>query len=291
MLSPEQIARAKAVSIVAYLASRGVEPVRQVGQEWAYRSPVTNERSASFFVNPAKNVFNDYSGQQQGDAIRLVRYLTGCDFVRAVEQLLSIEGNESFSFSGPLPVPIPAPPSGGGGSSPVVLQVRPLTHPALLRYVQSRGIAPDVARRYCQEVQYEVKGREFFAVGFANDGGGFALRSPTYKGQTAPAGIATMAVPGSTSASVFEGFFDFLSACQLLGQPTKTVFVLNSTAHVARALPLLQPFARLDVYFDRDSAGCKALDRLRREGLPVVDRSPLYDGFNDLNGYLLGESV
>ncbi|MCY7350692.1 MAG: CHC2 zinc finger domain-containing protein [Cytophagaceae bacterium] len=286
MVPIQDISKAKAVSILAYLESLGHRPHSQQGREWAYRSPLQEERTPSFFVNTVKNVFADYSSQEQGDSIRLVRLLTGQDFPSAVQELLNFQGH-SFSFSGPLPAPIPAEP---GQPAIEVIAVRPLTHSALLHYVQSRGISSAVAQTYCQEVHYlAAKGRTFYAVGFANDCGGFVLRSANFKGQTAPAGFTTISGPRRARANVFEGFFNFLSAVQLFGSSSYASIVLNSTNNVTKALPVLRNFDSLNLYLDLDKAGQDAVGRLKKEGLNVIDRSERYAGFNDLNHYLVNQ--
>jgi len=284
MFTPAQIQQAKAVSIVDVLTSRGVLPVTQTGQELVYRSPLTDERSPSLFVNTAKNVFADYSGQQQGDVVRLVQVLTGCSFRVAVEFLLNFEGPSQpqvFSFSGPLPA---AP----GVSSLTMADVRPLTHPALLRYMASRQIPEVLAVAYCREVHYEQKGGRYFAVGFANDRGGWELRTERFKGSSAPKGVSTFDVPGSDRVCLFEGFFDFLSALAWYGltRPRYTSVVLNSTSNLKQALPLLREAKRINGFLDDDRAGRAVVERLQREGMPFVDCSTVYAGHKDFSEML-----
>lgn len=294
MFTTAQIQRAKAVPIIDVLASRGVTPVSRMESEWAYRSPVTQECSPSFFVNPAKNVFADYSGQQHGDVIRLVQYMTGCAFTEAVEMLLNFADSSNapiFSFSGPCSK-VFATEGATDNPSLSIVAIRPLTHPALVEYVHARGIDIDLARRYCQQVHYRQRtGREFFSVGFANDQGGFALRGPTFKGQSPPAAHTTLAVPESTAVNLFEGFFDFLSACQHFGLPTRTTVVLNSTSNLASALPALRSYKRVDAYLDQDKAGRKAIQRLLQAGVAVQDRSEVYASHKDFNEFLLSRPI
>lgn len=284
--SSAEIIAAKCVSAIEVLAQLGFQPVTQTGGEWVYRSPKTDERTPSFFVNPAKNVFIDYSGGEKGDVVRLVQYLTGRTFAESVTWLLSLSPI-SLSFSGPALSKIDE-----GSGAPVIKQVRPLTHPALTRYVRERAVSVAVAAQYCREVHFlnQSNGRHYFAVGFANDGGGYALRNGAgYKGQIAPAGFTTLPMAGSKVANLFEGFFDFLSAVQLFGSPRNVTIVLNSTAHVTKVLPVLRNFDSLNLYLDRDKAGYDVVARLRKEGLNVIDRSGHYEQFNDLNQFLVNQ--
>lgn len=50
----------------------------------------------------------------------------------------------------------------------------PLHYPALVGYLLSQGIERTIAFAYCREVHYAVSKREYFAIGFRNDIGGWA---------------------------------------------------------------------------------------------------------------------
>ncbi len=285
MLTPEQIQAAKRVPLVDYLASLGHYPITSTGRELAYRSPWTQEQTPSFFVHPGKNVFTDYSGQQSGDVVRLVQHLTGCSFPVAVQFLLSFDGSSqapAFSFSGPLPDTTRNVPT------LTVTDVRPLTHPALLGYMADRRIPEGLALKYCRQVHYQQRAGQFFGVVFANDVGGWELRTQRFKGSSAPKGISTFEVAGSNRICLFEGFFDFLSALTWYGlaRPRYTSIVLNSTANIKQALPGLKASAQINCFLDTDKAGRALVERLQREGLPVVDYSTVYAGRKDFNEML-----
>ena len=49
-----------------------------------------------------------------------------------------------------------------------------------------------MAGALCREVHYAVGERRFFAIGFRNDAGGWELRSPQFKGSSAPKSITTL---------------------------------------------------------------------------------------------------
>ena len=69
------------------------------------------------------------------------------------------------------------------------LEVRDLTHPALLRYLQGRGINIELAKRECKELHFTNNGRPFFAIGFPNMAGGYEVRNSFFKGCIAPKDI------------------------------------------------------------------------------------------------------
>ena len=160
------------------------------------------------------------------------------------------------------------------------------THSAIVERLRERGIDPAVAGALCREVHYAVGERRFFAIGFRNDAGGWELRSPQFKGSSAPKTITTFDRHGDT-ALLFEGFFDLLSYLTLQHEPTPTAdtAVLNSVVNLPRALPFLARHATIHTFLDNDEAGRLTLERLRSAlpGATVIDRAESYRTHKDLN--------
>ena len=119
-----------------------------------------------------------------------------------------------------------------------------------------------------------------------DDAGGWELRSPQFKGSSAPKTITTFDRHGDT-ALLFEGFFDLLSYLTLQHKPTPAVdtAVLNSVVNLPRALPFLARHATIHTFLDNDEAGRLTLERLRSAlpGATVIDRAESYRTHKDLN--------
>lgn len=284
MISNPLLSQAKAVSIASYLEEQGYLPERQLGPELLYKSPLRVENTPSFYVHLTRNVFKDFGADDhRGDVIKLCQLLEGCSFADAVTRLLSGSYKAPcFSFSGSLV-------KEEKQSSMHLTAVKPVTHAALVAYTQSRGIPLTVAQTYLKQVHYERSGKSYFALGFANDAGGYALRNGAgFKGQTMPAGISTIPGQDPSSVCLFEGFFDFLSALVYFQKKTPrfTCIVLNSTAQLSKAIPALKAYRSVRCFLDRDAAGRKAITQLEEKGLTVEDQSNLYDGYNDFNEFL-----
>ena len=162
----------------------------------------------------------------------------------------------------------------------------PLRHPALVGYLSSRGIKPDIAFGYCREVHYAINGREYFAVGFRNNAGGWELRSERFKGGVSPKHIMTIDNRSDTVV-VFEGFMDFLSYLSMKKQFQTDAAVLNSVVNLPKAVPFLERHAMIHAFFDNDEAGRKTTAELKRlcPNSTVIDRSHLYRSHKDLNEY------
>ena len=267
----------KQTSIRSYLAQRGITPKTEKTGYGMYLSPLREERTASFKVDWQTNLWHDFGIGDGGSIIDLVARMENCSVGEAISRL---EGNDSL----PTITRQPAPDK----SRIEILSIGELTHPALVGYLRDRGIDQPTAQRYCHEVRYSIGGREYFAIGFKNDAGGWELRNRNFKGSSTPKNITTIR-NGSDTVMVFEGFIDFLSYLSLKGNssPTIDTAVLNSVANLAKAIPFLQSHRTVHAFLDNDEAGRKSLASLREKlaGTEVVDQSPFYRNHADLNDY------
>jgi len=285
MKTKEQIEQLKAIPITHYLSEQGLQPVKANGAELIYYSPKNEEYTPSFFVNPQKNVFHDYSGVgEQGDIIRLIQYINGCSFMEAIVALEAIKSEkvQSFSFSGNNL-------SEAKQSSTVeIVSVQPLKNRALMDYVASRKISQVIAATYLQEIHYRINQKQYYASGFRNDKGGYELRSHYFKGGTSPKWFTYLPVQGSIEINLFEGVFDFLSCCQFFNtvRLKNSTIVLNSLSFIKDALPFLVSHNTVNAFLDNDKAGKRALERLANEELKVRDCSNCYPNSKDFNEYL-----
>ncbi len=278
MVTIQQIKR---LSIRTYLSDCGILPHKENSRYGFYFSPLREERTPSFKVDYLQNLWYDFGLGEGGSIIDLVMRLERCDFTQAIRLL---GGNKG------VPIAASVPPS----VSPNVPTLRilfdmPLRHPALVGYLSSRGIDPAIAAVYCREVHYAINGREYFAVGFRNDAGGWELRSECFKGSASPKHITTID-HGSDTVVAFEGFMDFMSYLKLKNSERLLIdaVVLNSIVNTPKAFPFLERHSSIRLYFDNDDAGRKATAEIvaRFRHIEVVDRCELYRGFKDINEYL-----
>lgn len=289
MIASQTIQIAKAIAIADYLAHRGFQPVSQHGQRLVYYSPFRQESTPSFWVNPAINRYKDFGSSETGDdIIQLVQQLDRCSFSVAIERLSHFAGMESkpvFSFSGPLKLE---------STTAQIRSIKLLSNTQLVRYVESRKISFPIARRYCQEVYFQQGEKNLFALGFANDKGGYALRNGVgAKRNLGPAGYTTiLSTTPAETVNVFEGMFDFLSALEYYQRQTPTfpTLVLNSTTNLESALPALSQYRQINAYLDNDRAGKEAFARLSKLEISLFDRSRLYASHKDFNAFWLESS-
>lgn len=270
----------KCLSIRAYLAGRGLRPTKDNPRYGLYLSPLRKEHTPSFKVDYAQNLWYDFGLGAGGSIIDLVMRLERCDFAQALRLL----GNGERT---PMAVPVP---SSDLPTDPALrlLSDIPLRHPALVGYLSSRGIDPIIASACCREVHYAVGGRNYFAVGFRNDAGGWELRSEHFKGSVSPKHITTIDNRSDTVVA-FEGFMDFLSFLSMKPDewPHINIAVLNSVVNLPKAIPFLSRHATIYAFFDNDNAGRKTTADLKRlcPNSTVIDRSHLYREHKDLNEF------
>lgn len=287
------IQEAKQIRIADYLQSLGYTPVKQQGNSLWYNSPFRQETEASFKVNTDRNLWYDYGLGRGGNILALAQKLYRSDNVpylldRIAEQAPHIRP-VSFYFRQQ-----PSKPSFQQ------LEVRELSHPALLRYLQERGINTALAKPECKELHFTHNGKPYFAIGFPNVAGGYEVRNRFFKGCIAPKNISHIRQRGELREKclVFEGLMDYLSFLTLRMKNCPNMpnldgqdyVILNSVANVSKAADVLHGYGRIHCLLDNDEAGRKAYRELERElGGRIRDFSENYHGYKDLNDYLCGK--
>lgn len=287
------IQEAKQISIADYLQSMGYSPVKQQGNSLWYKSPFRQETEASFKVNTNRNLWFDYGLGKGGNIIALAQELYFSDHVSYLLRKIAEQAPHvrpvSFSFRQQASEP-----------SFQQLEVRELTHPVLLHYLQERGIDTALAKPECKELHFVHNGKPYFAIGFPNVAGGYEVRNQFFKGCIAPKDISHIRQSGEPREKclVFEGMTDYLSFLTLRTRNCPTMpnldgqdyVILNSTANVTKALDVLYPYERIHCLLDNDHAGWKATREIEREySCRVRDFSHEYRGYADLNDYLCGK--
>lgn len=285
MIKPEILQQAKKISIVEYLASKGILPVSQEADEILYLSPLREDKDPSFYVNCNGNVFKDFVWEEhRGDAIKLVMLLEKCKLPVAVKILLDFTGYPLPDF---LSIFIPAAEMPKRGIS--ILREYDLTKTTLVQYAASRGIPFMLARRYLRQIRYSNRGIDYWGLGFRNNSGGYELRNEFFQGSASPKDITIFDTGGRKMVAVFEGFFDFLSALVWYGLevPRVPTVILNSVTNRKKAVDFLRQFEQVNCFIDRDKAGIECFERLVRvDKLNAVDYSGIYEGFKDFNEFL-----
>ena len=280
----------KSIPLASFMSRIGHEPTARKGTRLWYKSPLRQEHTPSFKVETALNCWYDFGLGRGGNIIDLAAELYQTTDLRHILRCIA----DSY----PVPsVPTIASSFAPRHSAPSMerFEVVPLEHRALVAYLQERGIPAHIAKAKCKEVHYSVNGRFYFAVAFENVSGGWELRNRYFKGCRGRKDISYLpwARDGpSTECAVFEGFIDYLSALTLGIINGMDAIILNSVVNVNKAMPYLKGYTAINCYLDNDTAGQTAFSELTAiYGSTVIDRSTLYSEFNDLNDFLVNQSL
>ena len=291
----------KQQSIVDYLQQQGYSPQHIRGNSYWYCSPLRIEQTASFKVNTERNQWYDFTTGEYGDIIGLVCILQHCSIAEAMKHLSSASNTSAVNFS----TPVASSFSFGGTSIPAaspahhmdLVSVKPITHPKLLQYLAERGLKnSDVLQEksdvfsFLWEISYKTSDKTFFALGFANDAGGWELRNPYFKGCMSPKSISTIKGKDGQRLQIFEGFMDFLSWRKLHPEINADSIVLNSLALLPKIIPLITSYTSIECFLDNDEAGRKVFDQLKRSCPRIIDGSVRYQAHKDLNEWLVAQS-
>ena len=287
---------AKKIRIADYLQSIGYSPVKRQGNSLWYKSPFREETEASFKVNTELNQWYDFGTGKGGNIIALAQ-----EFYRSdnVPYLLEQIGRQTPYIR---PVDYSFRERQSDKPSFQRLEVKELTHPALLRYLQERGIDTELAKTECRELHFTHNGKPYFAIGFPNMAEGYEVRNPFFKGCIAPKDITHIRQQGEprNMCYLFEGFMDYLSflTIRMKNNPqysrltTQDYIILNSVSNIAKAESIFPTYEQIGNYLDNDTAVRNACESLKAKfGERLLDKSLYYRGYKDLNDYLSGKSI
>lgn len=277
--------RANQIDLVDYLFSLGYTPAKINAANYWYLSPLRKERTASFKVNKSKNSWYDHGIGKGGKLIDFACAYYNCSIA---EVLGKISGqrltSESFFHPQKKNSALVEPDD---RSIQIVSIHSPILDPSLNKYLEQRKISQQLANQFCKEIQYTSGERNFSAIGFKNNAGGYELRSQHFKGSSSPKYVTWFNNHQADSIAVFEGFFDFLSYRSGIAKNgiTSNILVLNSLSFFTRSLLLMEKHQKILLYLDNDHAGKACVMQAMQRSNKVVDESGLYKGAKDLNDW------
>jgi len=280
---------ARQLDLVNYLASLGHHPQKIRNQDYWYLSPLRQERTPSFKVSRRLNMWYDHGIGKGGNLIDFGLLYFNCHVSDLLQRLVQYQPTPTFSFHPPAPVPFAGEKKEPGEDKIVVVATRPLNDAVLLEYIHKRQIPVEIARRFCEEVDFLLYGKKNTAIGFQNNAGGYELRNENFKGSSAPKEI-TFVDNHTEQIVVFEGFFSFLSFCTInrnQQSPLTNCLVLNSLSFFEKSRPLMEQYEQVHLILDRDTAGMNHTRKALQWDEKYIDRSDFYHSQKDLNDWLI----
>ena len=288
-MKEEDLSRIKQYPIVEYLESKGIKPVRRTSVYALYRSPLRAETHPSFKVDTEKNLWIDYAECRGGSIIDLCMRLEGCTLSEAIHHLgqnapdnTVYSSHKDFSQNN-------LQPTMAANETRKLISISDTLPPHLQEYLTKvRCIDLEKAKPFLKCISYEVRGRHYQAIGFANLSGGYELRDDkTFKGAIAPKDITPIFTDRAEPVCIFEGFMDFLSFLSMKEEITNHSLVMNSVSNVARTIRYLNDrhLPHIRAFLDNDEAGRRAVQDFIKTGFHVEDMNIHYKDFNDLNDF------
>jgi len=292
-MKKEDLSLIKRYSIVEYLERKGIRPVRKTSTYVMYRSPLREETHPSFKVDTEKNLWIDYAEGRGGSIIDLCMRLEGCTLSEAICRLgQKAPGNTTQSSSSSKreisisPNQIENVTASGTRRLICLSDTLP---PHLQEYLKKeRCIDLKKATPFLKCISYEVRGRRYEAIGFANSSGGYELRdNHLFKGTIAPKDITPIFEDKAQPVCLFEGFMDFLSFLSMKEEVTNQCLVMNSVSNVTRSVHYLNErnITSVRTFLDNDYAGQRAVQEFVNAGFKVEDMTVYYRDFKDLNDF------
>ncbi len=292
------------ISIVSYLAYKGIEPANYRAGNFWYRSPLREgDKTPSFVVHEGKNRWHDFATGEGGSIIDLVLQMQPQSSFKEVLEHLQAFAGIAHSFKPAIDHSQAAPAETTGSTSFILDKLVPVNELyRLTDYLASRNITQTAAEQagIKAALYHTHTGHKRFALAFKNNSGGYELRNPDFKGTLGKKDI-TFIQGLDNIISVFEGFLDYTSFRRFKPSYNGSALILNSTALVDRAVELLQgqsenPISRSNIhlFLDNDEAGDKAT-RTIMSSLPkggyVEDLRWSFRPYNDLNEALQGKGL
>ena len=288
-MKEEDLSLIKRYPIVEYLERKGIKPVRKTPTYVMYRSPLREETHPSFKVDTEKNLWIDYGEGRGGSIIDLCMRMEGCTLSEAIRRLgQNAPDNGTYNFLNDF-MPNNFQPVMAVNGARRLIEISDTLPPHLQDYLTKvRCINLEKATPFLKCVSYEVRGRRYQTIGFANSSGGYELRdNHSFKGTVAPKDITPIFTNRAEPVCIFEGFMDFLSFLSMKEEITSHCLVVNSVSNVARTIRYLNDrhLTHIRAFLDNDEAGRRIVQEFVRAGFKVEDMSQYYKDFKDLNEY------
>ncbi|OQP49070.1 hypothetical protein A4R26_31145 [Niastella populi] len=290
--------QAKNIHLSEILDKINCKPARTSGNDVYYLAPWRNERTASLHVNTHKNVWFDHGIGEGGGVIKFVcKYLesSGVDHTEADARRWVKNMFEGIIFIAPVKLPA----TSTDDRKLIITHVQDIERPALIQYLESRGIPLSVAKPYLKEVYVHNKEskKSIFALGFKNDKSGYEIRNAFFKGSAKPKYLTFIRglIPKPEGIHIFEGWPDYLTAIirKRNGQRFKDdTIVLNSLSNLKKATPYIKGYGYRIAYtwMHNDEPGKAATTSLdnffkTEENLLHKPMNKEYAPYKDMNAF------
>jgi len=268
------------MNMIDYLAGLGFTAAKKRNDDYWYYSPFHPEKTPSFKVNNRLNLWYDHSIGKGGTLLDFATQFHHCSvgtILKMHPDCLPVYSNSLTTAEKPDPK-----------NRIEITGEQTIRSYRLIQYLKQRSIPFDIADKFCREIHFKLNDKNYYAIGFKNDLGGFEIRNEFFKSSSSPKGPTTI-FNDSSQVAVFEGFFDFLSFMFLFANHDASKWnfcVLNSLSFFEKSRVFLERHKQIHLYFDHDRSGRKCSAEALILGRAYRDESLLYRPYNDLNDWV-----
>lgn len=297
--------QARQIQIDDYLLLTGIEPLKinNNGNELFYSSPLRKgDSNPSFKVDKEKNLWFDFGLGRGGNIIDLVCQLQNTT-VKDALAILEHSGLSTKDFSSrPYHSNQPSFKFQSSNHQSIltksektsafnVLDVSEINKQSLITFLEERKINFEIAKHYLKQIKFRPnnKNQPYYALAWPC-GDGYEARNKLFKGFVGThKDIITVNLKDNQSVSIFEGYMDFLAFLSYykLAEFQNTAIILNSINLKKRALETIKKhtFTKAYLFLDNDEGGKETAEffTLGIENTKIIDKSSLYDNYNDFN--------
>ena len=272
------------ISLEEVLQILGHLPTKQTEKEAWFLNPFAKENHASFKINKNLNYWYLFSEGIGGNNVNFMKkYLNA-----SVKEVL--EWAEKQNFSSFQQQNTSNSKLENLSKNYEIIEIKEIQHPALMEYLKTRKVENQI--EFLDEIHYRMNDKNYFGIGFKNDSGGYEIRNKYAKICLGKKDVSTIK-NGSENVKIFEGFFDFLSFKNIeksLENKSSDYIILNSVSMIHNIKNSLRNYEHIELYFDNDEAGNRAVEMLINEMENVEDCRELYSDFKDLNEWAMNST-
>ena len=272
------------ISLEEVLQILGHLPTKQTEKEAWFLNPFSTENQASFKLDKRNNIWYLYSeGIGGNNTDFMIKYLNA-----SVKEVLEWAENQIFSSFHQQN--FPNQKLENLHKNYEIIEVKEIQHPALMEYLRTRKV--ETQTEFLKEIHYQMNDKNYFGIGFKNDSDGYEIRNKYAKICLGKKNITTIK-NDSGNVKIFEGFIDFLSFKNVenfLEKEPSNYIILNSVSMISTLKNSLENYKKIELYFDNDEAGNRAVEMLKNKLEKVEDGRILYKDFKDLNEWAMSST-
>jgi len=263
------------------LISLGHLPTKQNEKEAWYLNPFGTETQASFKLDKKLNLWYLHSeGIGGNNTDFMMKYQNA-----SVKEVLEWAEKQNFSSFQPqndihLKKSMP---------NYQITKITELQNENLKNYLHRRGLSQNVYP-FIKEINFTIRDKKLYAVGFENLSGGWELRNSFYKGSLLKKDISVINLNNNQEKNknvvVFEGFLDALSFVEMKRFFKGDLLVMNSISLLNKTKEHLKNYSYIHLFLDNDRAGESCKNEILKSFPEAKDHSKIYFPHKDLNDYL-----